>query len=120
MQTAAQEAFKVGYLRKLAEHGVTPKMADAYLQMSKQALETTTALLAAGLVPVLGGMLTGNMHSSLTRESPSKLKSIMASQRINKLREQSAKLRYQIARMRESKELNTGPRSVEEIFSVPV
>jgi len=105
-----KEAFKVGFLARLAEYGVAPSEVEMHMQLEKCALfdGAITAILenapmvALG-VPILGGMLSGRIHSELTKEPEDSTKRLLKAQRLNAIREQSEKLKYQIRRMKRDK-----------------
>lgn len=112
-----KEAYKVGFLHRLAEHGMAPSDVERYLQTRKQAAEvlqkqaswpmveglSTLALLGMIAAPAVGGTLTGKLHGTLVSEPPGTTKRMMQAQRLQMLRDQADKLRNEVERMRAKK-----------------
>lgn len=122
-----KEAYTIGFLHRLAEHGLAPSAAEKYLQtrslvsgaLQKRAAWnmtdglSTLALLGMVVAPAVGGTLTGKLHGVLASEPPGTTKLMMQAQRLQALREQTEKLRYDVERMRAKKKKQSIQPTVE-------
>ena len=106
----SKAAFKVGFLTKLAEHGIRPAEYEAMLKIAEVLktadlgqgiLDNATTLLILGMgLPVASGALTGWAHAKLTNKPKGNLNRILLGQRTNYMREQSRKLQREIGRLK--------------------
>lgn len=103
-----KEAYKIGFLHRLAEHGLTPSEVENYLQLQKQAagvadILSTLALAGMVAVPAIGGTLTGKLHGTLVAEPPGTTPLMMQAQRLQAMRDRTERLRHEVERMRAKK-----------------
>lgn len=67
-----RDAFKIGFLTKIAETGHTPQEFQAALE--KRGVNLGSVLVPLGLLamsaPILGGIYTGKLHSELSDVTP--------------------------------------------------
>ena len=109
-----KEAFKVGFLKRLAEYGIAPSELEMGMQLTKCAEDSAIGGLMSAVpivalaVPAIAGMLTGKMHSDFTSEPDDAPKRLMQAQRLNAIREQSERLRYQISKLKNKRDMSAG------------
>ncbi|HDL85616.1 MAG TPA: hypothetical protein ENH11_04705 [Candidatus Acetothermia bacterium] len=109
-------AFKIGYLTRLAEFGLSPDETESMLKLSGvvggekvagllgDIGGAGTSLLLAGLaLPVAAGALTGWGHASLFGGGSGEADRMQKGQLTNTVRDQSRKLMREIERLKRKK-----------------
>ena len=99
MELTEREAFRIGFLKRAAERGVTPTEA---MQMVKQATPWG-ALLGAGALfgiglPMLAGGVTGSIHANIADVDKDDIKRLKKKQLLDALKSETAAIRSRIER----------------------
>jgi hypothetical protein len=123
-----KEAYRIGFLTKIAEHGYTPSSLDVVLALKQasdsevegtmnvarglwsaarggsgallEAASASKPYVAAGFfgIPLLGGMVTGKLQGALTDKSPDTVARFKQQDLINTYRAEASKIRKKLQR----------------------
>lgn len=98
-----KDAFKLGYLSRLAERGITPSRFEKSAGIGQDVsslLSTLSPLALAALVgvPAAGGVMTGWAHAGMTDVSPEDIDLMKKEEVADTYRSEARRIRRQLQR----------------------